>query len=117
MCGNDPSRFARLVSFRSWNGSQNPACASDENFLGLDHGTKLAQGDMTGKVIEAARARDECLFGGKPAMRANALNHLFRRLDVGSLHVNGAHPELLVAQIRLVMRRHVMLDEVAVARD
>ena len=50
-------------------------------------------------------------------MNADAFRDLRSRLDVRCLHVDSANTELLVSEILLIMRRHVVLDEIAVALD
>ncbi len=55
-------------------------------------------------MIEAAGARNDCLFGGQPSMRFDSLGHLLSGLDIGGLNVNGSHTKLLVPKVLLVVR-------------
>jgi len=50
-------------------------------------------------------------------MRLDALDNLFGAFDIGRLNVDRAHRELPVAEATLVVRRHIVLDEKAVAFD
>ena len=47
-------------------------------------------------------------------MRFDPLDHLLSGLDIGGLNVNGADTKLFVAKVLLVVRRHIVFDEIAV---
>jgi len=68
-------------------------------------------------MIEAAGAGDDRLFGREPSMRFDPLNHLLSGLDVWGLHVDGTDAKLLVAEVLFIVRRHIVLDEIAVTLD
>src|SRR6185437_7521079 len=85
--------------------------------LGPHHGAELAERDMSRQVIEAAGASDQGLFWREPPVGLDPIGDELGRLDVRRLDIDGADAELLVPEQALIMARHVVLDEEAVAFD
>ncbi len=72
----------------------------------------FARGDVSGQVIEPARACDDGLLGGKPTVRPDAPRDGFPTLDLWVLDIHGSHAELPVTNEALVMMGHVVLDQI-----
>src|SRR4051794_16699780 len=70
---------------------------------------------MPGKVVKSARTGDDRLLRRKPAMYRDTLRHLLSGFDVGCLHVDRTHAELFITQVALVMRCHVVFNQITVA--
>ena len=88
--------------------------ATGQDRLRFSHCPHFAKRNVPRKMIEAAGAGDDRLFGREPSMRFDPLHHLLSGLDIGGLHVNGADTKLFVAKVLLVVRRHIVFDEIAV---
>ena len=75
-----------------------PRAHPPSNTLRLGHRLQLAEGDLPGKMIEAARAGDDGLLGREPSVRPDPFGDRFPALDLGILHIHGADAELLVCE-------------------
>src|ERR1700681_4529123 len=87
-----------------------PSSTQDE--LGFRHCLQLTITGPARQVVEAARAGHDRLLGCEPFMHLNAFRDRFAAFDFGILDVHRPDAELLVADQALVVRGHVVLDEV-----
>jgi len=90
---------------------------SGQNGFGFRHRPKFSQGYMSWQMIEAARTGYDGLLRGQPSMCCDPIGNQLPVLDVGGLHIDGAHAELFVPEQTLIMRGHIVFDEIEVAID
>ena len=72
---------------------------------------------MSWQMIEAARAGYDGLLRRQPTMCCDPVGDQLAAFDVRGLHIDGADAELLVAEQTLIVRRHIVFDEIEVAID
>ena len=92
------ARFFSTVAFFSSCHAVPDLSASRRIALCLGHRAKLAERDMSRKVIEATRTGNDRLIGREPPVRPDPFSHLFAGLDIRRLNINGSDAELFVAE-------------------
>ena len=72
---------------------------------------------MSWQMVEAARTGYDGLLRRQPTMRCYPVGNQLPALDVRGLHIDGADAELFVAEQSLIVRGHVVFDQIEVAID
>ena len=77
---------------------------SGQNGFGFCHRPKFPERYMSWQMIEAARTGYDGLLRRQPSMCCDPIGNQLPVLDVGGLHIDGAHAELFVPEQTLIMR-------------